>query len=138
MSDKDKDSKAKKGKQAAKKKPAEKTLSKNFKGGEAPDYGDHLFKPSELDVYTNKLTYETYIFHGKIIDYASIDHVVYDHEAYTMTIHHKKGRTMDLGIKMEWLVRPYISKAEEIWIVRTQDGISVDGITVPLKHKGRK
>lgn len=93
-----------------------------------------LFLPDEMDIYTNKLTYETFIFHGKVIDYTQLDHIVYNAQDYSMTVHHKDGRTQDLGIKVQWLLRPYIKHANEISIVRTQDKVSVDGVIIPLVH----
>ena len=93
-----------------------------------------LFKPDELDIYCNKVTLDAYIFHGKIIDYESIDRLEYDHKAHTVDVVLKNGDRLDLGVKIQWLVRPYFSKAHDINIVRTQNGESVDGVIVPLVH----
>jgi hypothetical protein len=112
------------------------SLSKSWSGGEAADYGDHVFKPEELDIYTNKITLETYIFHSKKLNYPNIGYLEYNPETYAVTVHYKDGRALDLGVKIQWLVRPYFVKAKEIWIVRTRDGNSIDGITVPLIHTG--
>lgn len=95
-----------------------------------------LFKPEEMDIYTNKVTMETYIFHGKDVNYESLDHLVYNPDDYTVTVVKKDGSTMDLGVKIQWLVRPYFSKADEVSIVQTKDGESINGTVVPLKHKG--
>ncbi len=92
-----------------------------------------LFKPDELDIYANKLTYETYIFHGKVIDYEPIDHLEYNPDDYSVNVVLQNGSKQDLGVKIQWMMRPYFTKAQEISIVRTNDGQSVDGKTVPLK-----
>ncbi len=112
-----------------------KKLSDSWSSGELPDYGDHVFKPDELDIYANKLTLETFFFHGKKIDYSIIDHLEYDPDDYSVTFVRKDGKRLDLGVKIQWLVRPYLSKAREVSIVRTKDGVSIDGTVVPLVHK---
>lgn len=103
-----------------------------------------FFLPEELDIYTNKLTNEAYIFHGKIIDYTTLSHMVYNDATYTVTIFFKNGQTQDLGVTIQWLLRPYMKQANEIQIVRTDNKASVDGVILPLiqitreegKHKG--
>lgn len=111
-------------------------LSDSFASGEAADYGTYLFKPEELDIYANKLTCETFIFHSKKVDYEVIDHLEYDPDKHTLTIHRNDRKKMDLGVKIQWLVRPYITKTNEVSIVRTRDGVSIDGTVVPLVQKG--
>lgn len=115
-----------------------KSLSDTWSAEELPDYGDFVFKPDEVDIYANKLTYETFIFHGKKVDYPGIDHLEYNPDDYSVTFVYKDGGRKDLGVKIQWLVRPYISKTEEISIVRTKDGVSIDGHVVPLVKTGGK
>lgn len=95
-----------------------------------------LFMPDEMDIYCNKVTKEAFIFHGKTIDYATLDHMEYDHKTYQVDVFMKDGSVLDLGVKIQWLIRPYFSKAEEVQIVRTKDGEAVDGTFIPLIHKG--
>lgn len=97
-----------------------------------------LFTPEELDIYANKATLETFIFHGKEIDYESLDYLEYDPNDHSVDVVKKDGTRMDLGVKIQWLIRSYFTKAEEINIVRTKDGKSIDGTVVPLKHKKKK
>lgn len=93
-----------------------------------------LFLPEELDIFTNKATYEAFIFHGKEIKYDLLDHLEYNAQDYSVTVHYKDGRTQDLGVKIQWLVRPYLKHSTEINIVRTRDKRSIDGTVVPLVH----
>lgn len=113
-----------------------KSLSDTWSAEELSDYGDFVFKPDEVDIYANKLTYETFIFHGKKVDYKGIKHLEYNLDDYSVTFVYKDGARKDLGVKIQWLVRPYISKTQEISIVRTKDGVSIDGHAVPLVQVG--
>lgn len=97
-----------------------------------------MFKPDELDIYVNKVTLEAYIFHGKDIDYDSLDHLEYDPLDHGVDVVRKDGSVTDLGVKIQWLVRPYFIKAEQINIVQTKDGESIDGTVIPLIHKGKR
>jgi hypothetical protein len=99
--------------------------------GEKPAF----FTPDELDIYCNKVTNDTYIFHGKDIDYSAIDHIEYFAKDYSVDVVMKDGRVYDLGVKIQWLVRPYFSKAHQVHIVKTVNNKSVDGTVVPLIHK---
>lgn len=114
------------------------SIKQEFDPSSATGAKGALFTPDELDIYVNKVTLEAYIFHGKVIDYANIDHVEYHPALHTVDIVKKDGTRQDLGVKIQWLVRPYFTQAEEINIVRTEKGTSIDGIQVPLKHKGQE
>ena len=91
-----------------------------------------LFTPDELDIYVNKITLEAYVFHGKALDYEQIDHLEYFQDDYSVDVIRKDGTRQDLGVKIQWLVRPYWTKAKEINIVQTKDGESINGCVVPL------
>lgn len=93
-----------------------------------------LFLPEEMDIYINKVTLEAYIFHGKKIDYETLDRLEYNPKAYTVDVVKKDGTRVDLGVKIQWLVRPYFSKAHEINIVQTKEGQSIDGVVIPIVH----
>ncbi len=107
------------------------------KGAGSPAKGV-LFLPEEMDIYCNKVTREVFIFHGKVVDYDKLDYLEYDPVDYSVDVVMKDGKRMDLGVKIQWLVRPYFTKAPEIMIVQTKDGESVNGTNVPLKHKEKK
>jgi len=101
--------------------------------------GEHvLFKPDELDIYVNKVTLEAYIFYGKTIEHNDIDHLEYHPDDYTVDVVFENGQHIDLGVKIQWLVRPYLSKADQISFVQTKDGEAVDGKMVPIVHKKKK
>lgn len=105
-----------------------------------PDSGiaeNALFKPDELDIYVNKVTLETFIFHGKDIVYDHMKHLEYDPIKFTVDVVYQDGYHVDLGVKIQWLVRPYFKKADEIQIVQTKDGESIRGTSLPLIHKDR-
>ena len=114
------------------------TIKKDWEPGAAGRPVGVLFKPDELDIYVNKVTLEAFIFHGKEIDYDNLDHLEYDPLDHGIDVVKKDGSVMDLGVKIQWLVRPYFTRAEEIRIVRTKDGESIDGTVIPLIHKGKK
>lgn len=97
-----------------------------------------LFEPHEMDIYCNKITREVFIFHGKTIDYEALDYLEYNPKDYSVDVVMKDGSRLDLGVKIQWLVRPYFTKAPEIMIVQTKDGESINGTNVPLKHKEKK
>ncbi|MBL4804555.1 MAG: hypothetical protein JKY71_06785 [Alphaproteobacteria bacterium] len=105
-----------------------------FRPGEAKDKPS-LFLPDEMDIYCNKITMETFIFHGKTIDYDSLDHMVYNPKDYSVDVYFKNGMIYDLGVKIQWLIRPYFSKADEVQIVQTKDGEAINGTFIPIKHK---
>lgn len=108
-----------------------------------PDTNDDLMKtpvissymkPEEFDIYVNKLTMETYIFHGKKME-QDVDYLEYDATDHSVTVVKKDGAQLDLGVKIQWLIRPYFTKTREISIVQTKDGHVVDGYIVPLIHR---
>lgn len=103
----------------------------------APNTKGVLFQHEEFDIFVNKLPpVQAYIFHGKVIDYDSISHLEYHYQDNWVAVVLKNGQRLDLGAYVQWLVRPYWRLAEEIHIVRTEDGNSVEGTTVPLKKMG--
>jgi hypothetical protein len=114
------------------------TIKKEFDPGSKGKPSGTLFAPDEMDIYVNKVTLEAYIFHGKEVDYESLDRLEYDSSTHMVDVVKKDGTRLDLGVKIQWLVRPYFTKAEEINIVRTKDGNSIDGKIIPLIHKDKK
>jgi hypothetical protein len=104
------------------------------KGGDKPA----LFQPKEIDLFVDKTTLEAFIFHGKQIDYDNIERLEYNPEDYTVEVIMKDGTLYDLGVKIQWLLRPYFTKAREVMIVQTKDGKSIDGRLVPFIHKEKK
>ena len=97
---------------------------------------DVMFLPEELDIYCNKVTLDAYIFHGIEIDYSTIRHLVYNGDDQSVKVVLVDGSQLGLGVKIQWLVRPYWEKAEGVNFVRTRHGISIDGCAVRLVKKG--
>ena len=95
-----------------------------------------LFTSEEMDIYCNKMTLETFIFHGKEVEYDPIHYLEYDPEHKSVDVVMKDRTRMDLGVKIQWLVRPYFTKAKEISIVQTKNREPVNGAVVPIIHKG--
>ena len=115
--------------------PSKKSIKGAFKPGSAQDK-PALFTAEEMDIYCNKVTLESYIFHGKDVDYDPIHYLEYDPKEKRVDVVMKDGTRMDLGVKIQWLVRPYFTKSKEVSIVQTKDREPIDGTIVPLIHKG--
>lgn len=94
-----------------------------------------LFKYEDMDLYINKITLEAYIFHGKKIDY-NFEKLIYDPEDYSVIVVYQDGTRKDLGVRINYQVRPYWEQLADIGIVRTVKGESVDGVMVPIEIKG--
>ena len=118
------------------------SIKKDWGSGGSGDGGtpEHevLFTPEELDIYVNKVTLEAYIFHGKDVEYAILERLEYDPQDYSVTVVKKDGTMLDLGVKIQWLVRAYFTRAKEVSIVQTKNGESINGIVLPLIHKEAK
>jgi len=91
----------------------------------------HLFSPDNFDIYCDCENGQNYIFHKGELN-CTVDHLEYDPETQRVTVYTNDGQKLDLGSRIQWLVRPYIAKDQNIFIVRTQDGKTIDGIDVPL------
>jgi hypothetical protein len=66
-----------------------------------------------------------------------IERLEYDPQEKRVDVVMKDATHMDLGVKIQWLVRPYFTKAKEVSIVRTKDREPLDGTIVPLTHKNK-
>lgn len=98
---------------------------------DADGKGTPFFGEGDFDIYINKVTEETYIFHGPALPYA-IERLEYNPDDYSVTVVGKEGQKRDLGVKIQWLIRPYFSAAKNISVVQTKDGETIDGVEVPL------
>lgn len=99
-----------------------------------PPATDFLFEPDEFDIYVNKQSYEAFFFHGKPVD-QDILYFEYDPSDHGVLVYKAHDRVLDLGVKIQWLVRPHLLRAYEIGVVQTKDGESVDGFYAPLRFK---
>lgn len=111
-----------------------KGIKSAFQPGEAKDKPS-LFLPDEMDIYCNKVTKETFFFHGKDLEYETLERLEYDPKTHTVDVFLKDGTVLGLGVKIQWLIRPYFTKAEEIQIVQTKDGEAINGTFLPITHK---
>jgi hypothetical protein len=93
-----------------------------------------LFKPEDFDIFCDKDSGMTYIFHGPELG-CTIDFMEYNPENQRVTVFTKDGQKMDLGVRIQWLVRPYFAKPQDIYIIRTKDGQALDGFEVELRIK---
>jgi hypothetical protein len=116
--------------------PESKTIKSAFSTDNTASSGA-LFTPDELNIYVNKITLEAHIFHAKPVA-QDIDRLEYDAADHSVTVIKKDGTRLDLGVKIEWLIRSYFTKAKEVGIVQTKNGEVVDGFNVPLVHKPQK
>ncbi len=106
------------------------------------DWGDgkgtgrtKLFEnPDDLDIYCDKERGINYIFHGPELN-CTIDYLEYDHDTQRITVFTNDRQQLDLGVKIQWLVRPYIAHEQDLFIIRTENGETIDGIEVHLKIK---
>ncbi len=105
---------------------------------DADDGKPTLFTAEEMDIYCNKVTLEAYIFHGKDVDYTPIAYLEYDPSVKRVDVVMHDHTRLDLGVEIQWLVRPYFTKAKEVSIVQTKERKPVDGTIVPLIHKGQE
>jgi hypothetical protein len=92
-----------------------------------------LFKPDELDIYTNRVTNEAWIFHAPPIS-IEIREVEYDHKGKRMTFISEEGKRYDLGVKIQSLIRPTIEKISHIVVTQLTDGMPVSWFDAPVRH----
>lgn len=90
-----------------------------------------LFSADELDIYCNKKTLESFVFYGKEID-LDIEFVEFIEGLNRVRVVYRDGKDFDLGVRVQWLVRPYLSRASELQFVRTHNKHPIDGVIVPL------
>lgn len=95
-----------------------------------------LFMPKEVDLRVNERTSESYIFHGKVIDY-DISHLEYVSDGHSIVVVMNDRTRLDLGVKLRAEIRPHFLKADQVLIIRTENRKSVGGVTVPLLKDAR-
>ncbi|MCB1783139.1 MAG: hypothetical protein KDI13_04025 [Alphaproteobacteria bacterium] len=93
--------------------------------------------PSDFDIFCDREIGQVYIFHGPELN-CTIDYMEYNPETQRVTIYATDGQKLDLGARIQWLVRPYFAKAQDIMIIRTKDGETIDGVEVPMIIKGQE
>jgi hypothetical protein len=94
-----------------------------------------LFESTDdFDIYCDRKNGINYIFHGPELG-CTIDHLEYDPDTCHITVITNDRQRLDLGVRIQWLVRPYIAKEQNLFIIRTQNGETIDGVEVHLKIK---
>ncbi len=94
-----------------------------------------LFESSnDFDIFCDHSNGVNYIFHGPELG-CTIDHLEYDPETCRITVITNDSQRLDLGVRIQWLVRPHIAKEQDLFIIRTENGESIGGFEVSLKIK---
>ncbi len=93
----------------------------------------YLFRPDDLDIYTNRVTGEAWIFHAPPIS-IEISEVEYHHKTKRMVFVSKEGKRYDLGVKIQPLIRATIEKISSIVVTQVTDGMPVSWFSCPVKH----
>lgn len=88
----------------------------------------------DFDIYCDRENNINYIFHIPELN-CTIDHLEYDPDTCRITVVTNDSQRLDLGAKIQWLVRPYIAKEQDLFIIRTENGVAIDGIEVSLVIK---
>ncbi|MCL4679224.1 MAG: hypothetical protein KJ017_11605 [Alphaproteobacteria bacterium] len=91
-----------------------------------------LFDKKDFDIFCDKEMGETFIFHSADLG-CTIDYMEYDPQNQRVTVFTNDGQQLDLGTRIQWLIRPYFAKPQVILMVRTQNGRAVEGFEVRLK-----
>ena len=94
------------------------------------------FKPDDFDLYANKETGEVYVFHGPDLPHA-LDKMEIKEDDSRINVYTKDGQKFDLGIRVGWLLRPYVKQAKTIYVVQTKNGEAIEGFEVPISLKER-
>ncbi len=93
-----------------------------------------LFEKTEFDIFCDRELGETFIFYGKELP-CTIDFLEYNPENQRVTVFTNDGQQLDLGARIQWLIRPYFAKPQIIVMARTKNGKVVEGFEVRLKVK---
>lgn len=94
-----------------------------------------LFERTEdFDIYCDRQAGQNYIFHAGALN-CTVEYLEYDPQTQRITVFTNDGQKLDLGTRIQWLIRPYIAKDQNIFIVRTENREMKEGIQVPLYVK---
>lgn len=96
-----------------------------------------LFHPDDFDLYCNKITGEFYIFHGPVLEY-EVSIIEYDFDIQRIAVVLGDGTRLDLGVKVQWMIRPCVERAENVYIIQTKNGEAITGIEVSVKKVGER
>ena len=103
-----------------------------------PSTSGVLFEPKELDIYVKKANFKAFIFHGKAIDYNSILHLEYHYQDNWVIVVLKNGDRLDLGVHIQWLIRPCWRLASGVTIAQTRNGKTISSRYFPMVKTGEE
>lgn len=116
-----------------KKQPSTKGMGSEWSSGIAKH--KKLFENlADFDIYCDRQNNQNYIFHAGQLN-CTVDYLEYNPDTQRITVFTNDGQKLDLGTRIQWLIRPYIAKDQTIFIVRTENREMKEGIQVPLLVK---
>lgn len=92
-----------------------------------------LFQPDDIDILANEKAGEVYFYHAGALP-GAVARLEYDHVDHSVTVCFADGRKMDLGVKIQSLVRGAVESAAEIMIARTENRRILGETIVPVVH----
>ncbi len=114
--------------------PSPANMGKDWGSGKGSGRMKLFESTDDFDIYCDRENGKNYIFHGPELN-CTIDHLEYDHDTQRITVFTNDKQQLDLGAKIQWLIRPYIAKEQYLFIIRTENGEAIDGIEVELRIK---
>ncbi len=114
--------------------PAPPSMGKDWGSGFGSGRKALFDNPDDFDIFCDRERNVNYIFHGPDLN-CTIDHLEYNPETQRITVFTNDSQRLDLGARIEWLVRPYIGKEQYLFIVQTKDGVPIEGVEVHLRIK---
>ncbi len=111
-----------------------KTSMKDDWGSSLSKKHKSLFNKQDFDIFCDKEQGETFIFHGPELA-CTIDYLEYNPENQRVMVYTTDGQKLDLGARIQWLIRPYFTQSRTVLMVRTENGKAIGGFEVPLKIK---
>ncbi len=113
-------------------------IKKNWASSSDASKKTRLFTDDEITLHVNKTTNETFFYYDKKIDLDIIERLEYDPEAFTVDVVRKDDQVWDLGVKVQYFIRPYLSKTDKVEFVRTYNRERIEAKFVPIVHKQKK
>ena len=95
-----------------------------------------LFAPDDIDILANEKAGEVYFYHAGALP-GAVARLEYDHADHRITVCFADGRKMDLGVKIQSLVRGAVESAAEIMMSRTENRRILSETIVPVAHMNK-
>lgn len=110
------------------------SMGKDWGSGSGSGRSRLFENPDDFDIFCDRENNMNYIFHAGELN-CTIDFLEYDPETQRITVHTNDHQQLDLGAKIQWLIRPYIAREQDLFIIRTKNGQAIDGVEVHLQIK---